>query len=204
MGPGGLPESLFFGLLSTPFVAPIIGAAFWVVFFVIGLIARRQIPFNVVRITAACIGIALLLYGSWQHMPAHQFAEHVMSPVPDSVLHLEVGRSTSFSDGSAWFFGFDIDPADFDKLVRARSLVEKPIDWKAHADEARLMEQEDTPERSPTFDQERAMCAWDGYKQKVGSRVFIGNRVVAVADPDLRHVQVLIDYWRYSNTPREP
>jgi len=196
MGNGGLAEMfLFWGLFALPFITIVVGVSLLVASKLVERFRKRPTPLAWPTAIAVVLGLIIVADGAWDHVPSHRFAAEIVDPVPPSVRNLTIDRATSFCDGSAWFFAFDIDPKDFESIIRQRGLVELPIDWNAFDTEMGFLKERGDTYRIPAFPDERKLLAFDAYHQVPGSRAFKADRLLVVTDPDLRHIQLVRDLW---------
>jgi len=196
-GNGAFAHAAFWGVFGGIVGLPVCTILIWVVFETIGWFLRRPVPMKYPAAIALCLGLIAIGQSVWGFVPSHRFAAEVLNPMPASVQNITIGRTTSFSDGGAWYFGFDISPADFATLCQRRGLVEKPVDWKTYADDVQWNREHGTPDNSFPFEGEQALSSWVGYHRVSNARVFVGQRILAVTDPGTTHVQLMVDHWRY-------
>ncbi len=169
----------------------------------LGRLATRWIRPGVLIVSSGVLACALGAYGFASSQPLDHFETYVLSPAPDSLTNLYVRSTSSFSDGSSWFFRFVINQQDFESICRKHSLLPVPYDLVERRDLiARLsthnMSKEDI--MYSVFPEDSALATFfkDEYRRPSEPQFFKAPRMTVVRDPQTNEVSIL-----YRTTIRE-
>ena len=120
----------------------------------------------------------------------------VVDPVPASVHALRISRLSSFSDGDAWFFVFNLSPEDFPAIVSSRgfqriytaSLSGPSVDITNLGDNR-------TSDVGDLLDQRLKNCGKAMYARPEKPEIYCTGKHILVTNADHKIVFVLIDQF---------
>lgn len=165
--------------------------------YLLARLATRWIRPLVLIVASGVLACALVAYGFASSQPLDHFETYVLSPAPESVTNLYVRSTSSYSDGSSWFFRFTTDLEDFEAICRKHSLLPVPYDFAERQALIAEFSGHDIPHESimhSVFPEDRdlAQLFEDDYRRPSEPQFFKAPKMTVVRDPQTSEVSILL------------
>lgn len=169
----GLAVNALLGIVAFPLIMLVIAALLYGIGRVLGQSRGLVLP---------CLLLAILLsaYGWFVNRPIARFKSLVLDPPPPSLADLNAAARTSFNDGRAWLFTFQIAPTDFPTLISRLGLQRQTPAVDGATSPAERMRRDFQIDPSSPRDNE----------------LYVAPKTLLLASPDHTLIRIYLDRWR--------